>query len=57
MKSSFHTVRHSLLSRGMKYLIALILLLGAVMLYLLSTASANTPNTCTSKLAVWAFGS
>ena len=43
MKSSFHTVRHSLLSRGMKYLIALILLLGAVMLYLLSTASANTP--------------
>ena len=27
----------------MKYLIALILLLGAVMLYLLSSASSNTP--------------
>ena len=38
-----HTVRKSLLSRGMKYLIALILLLGAVMLYLLSSASSNTP--------------
>ncbi len=36
-------VRKSLLSRGMKYLIALILLLGAVMLYLLSSASSNTP--------------
>ena len=36
-------VRHSLLSRGMKYLIGLILLLGAVMLYLLSSASSNTP--------------
>jgi PAS domain S-box-containing protein len=36
-------VRYSLLSRGMKYLIGLILLLGAVMLYLLSSASANTP--------------
>jgi PAS domain S-box-containing protein len=41
--SSIRTVRHSLLSRGMKYLIALILLLGAVMLYLLLSASANTP--------------
>jgi PAS domain S-box-containing protein len=40
---SIRTVRHSLLSRGMKYLIALILLLGAVMLYLLLSASANTP--------------
>jgi nitrogen fixation/metabolism regulation signal transduction histidine kinase len=36
-------VRKSLLSRGMKYLIALILLLGAIMLYLLSSASSNTP--------------
>ena len=35
--------RPSLLSRGMKYLIALILLLGALMLYLLSSSSANTP--------------
>lgn len=43
MKVSLHTIRPSLLSRGMKYLIVLILLLGAVMLYLLSTASANTP--------------
>jgi nitrogen fixation/metabolism regulation signal transduction histidine kinase len=36
-------IRRSLASRGMKYLIALVLLLGALMLYLLSTASANTP--------------
>ncbi len=36
-------VRRSLASRGMKYLVALVLLLGALMLYLLSTASANTP--------------
>ena len=43
MTPSIRTVRHSLLSRGMKYLIALILLLGAVMLYLLLSASANTP--------------
>jgi len=35
-------VRKSL-SRGMKYLIALILVLGAIMLYLLSSASSNTP--------------
>ena len=35
--------RRSLLSRGMKFLIALVLALGAVMLYLLSGASANTP--------------
>jgi len=41
--SSIRTVRHSLLSRGMKYLIALILGFGAVMLYLLLSASANTP--------------
>jgi two-component system, NtrC family, nitrogen regulation sensor histidine kinase NtrY len=40
---SIHTARKSLLSRGTKYLIAAILLLGAVMLYLLSGASANTP--------------
>ena len=38
-----HTVRTSLLSRGMKALIALILLMGAAMLYLLSNASSNTP--------------
>jgi len=43
MSRSIHTMRKSLLSRGMKYLIALILLLGAVLLYLLSSASANTP--------------
>jgi len=36
-------VRPSQLSRGMKYLVALVLLLGAVMLYLLSSSSANTP--------------
>ncbi len=35
--------RRSLLSRGMQFLIALVLMLGAVMLYLLSGASANTP--------------
>ena len=35
--------RRSLLSRGMQFLIALVLTLGAVMLYLLSGASANTP--------------
>jgi PAS domain S-box-containing protein len=43
MKTRLHTVKHSLLSRGMKYLIAVILLLGALMLYLLSSASANSP--------------
>jgi PAS domain S-box-containing protein len=43
MTRSIHTARKSLLSRGTKYLIAAILLLGAVMLYLLSSASANTP--------------
>jgi PAS domain S-box-containing protein len=43
VKRSIHTVRTSLLSRGMKYLIALIVVLGALMLYLLSGASANTP--------------
>jgi PAS domain S-box-containing protein len=43
MRTSIHTVRRSLLSRGMTYLIALILLLGAIMLYLLSSASSNTP--------------
>jgi PAS domain S-box-containing protein len=36
-------VRRSLLSRGMQGLIVLVLSLGAVMLYLLSGASANTP--------------
>jgi len=43
MTRSIHTARKSLLSRGMQYLIALILVLGAIMLYLLSSASANTP--------------
>ncbi len=43
MRRSIRRVRKSLLSRGMKYLIALILLLGAIMLYLLSSASSNTP--------------
>ena len=42
MSGSIHSVRRSLLSRGMKYLIAGILMLGALMLYLLSTVSANT---------------
>jgi two-component system, NtrC family, nitrogen regulation sensor histidine kinase NtrY len=41
--SSIRTVRTSLLSRGMKYLIAAILFLGAVMLYLVLSASSNTP--------------
>ncbi|MFL6580332.1 MAG: ATP-binding protein [Burkholderiales bacterium] len=36
-------VRRSLFSRGMQSLIVLVLTLGAVMLYLLSGASANTP--------------
>jgi len=42
-RTPLHTLRTSLISRGMKSLIALILVMGAVMLYLLSTASANTP--------------
>ncbi|HEV8262154.1 MAG TPA: ATP-binding protein [Burkholderiales bacterium] len=37
------TLRRTLMSRGMKFLIALVLLLGAFMLYLLSSASADTP--------------
>jgi PAS domain S-box-containing protein len=37
------SVRRSLFSRGMQSLIVLVLTLGAVMLYLLSGASANTP--------------
>src|SRR5438046_169892 len=43
MTRSIHTMRKSLLSRGMKYLIVLIAVLGAIMLYLLSSASSNTP--------------
>jgi PAS domain S-box-containing protein len=43
VSTSIRTVRHSLLSRGMKYLIGTILLLGAVMLYLVLSASSNTP--------------
>ena len=36
-------LRRTLMSRGMRFLIALVLLLGAIMLYLLSSASADTP--------------
>ncbi|HKQ23388.1 MAG TPA: ATP-binding protein [Burkholderiales bacterium] len=43
MKTLARTVRRSLSSRGMKLLIALVLVLGAMMLYLLSTGSADTP--------------
>jgi len=43
VNTPLHTLRRSLISRGMKSLIALILVMGAVMLYLLSTASENTP--------------
>lgn len=43
MIPTIRAVRDSLLSRGMKYLVALIMLLGLVTLYLLSGASANTP--------------
>ena len=43
MSKSIRRVRKSLLSRGMKYVVALILLLGAIMLYLLSSANSNTP--------------
>ena len=56
MISSARAVRYSLLSRGMKYLIALILLLGAVMLYLLSSASANTPMFARSLPVLLFFG-
>ena len=40
MTTVTRTLRRSLKSRGMKFLIALVLLLGAIMLYLLSSASA-----------------
>jgi len=43
MMPSFRALRSSLLSRGTKYLMALLLVVGAVILYLLSTASSNTP--------------
>jgi nitrogen fixation/metabolism regulation signal transduction histidine kinase len=43
MTPSIRALRSSLVSRGTKYLLALMLILGAVMLYLLSTASGNTP--------------
>ena len=43
MNAITRMLRRSLKSRGMKFLIALVLLLGAVMLYLLSSASADTP--------------
>ena len=36
-------IKRSLMSRGMRFLVALGILLGAVMLYLLAGASANTP--------------
>ncbi len=43
MTAFAHTLRRTLKSRGMKFLITLVLLLGAIMLYLLSSASADTP--------------
>jgi len=43
MTAITRTLRRTLMSRGMKFLIALVLLLGAIMLYLLSSASADTP--------------
>ncbi len=43
MSAVSRALRRSLMSRGMKFLIALVLLLGAIMLYLLSSASADTP--------------
>jgi nitrogen fixation/metabolism regulation signal transduction histidine kinase len=43
MNRLIRAVKRSLTSRGMQFLIALVLTLGAVMLYLLSGASANTP--------------
>ena len=43
LRPSIRRVRKSLASRGMRYLIGFALLLGAIMLYLLSSASSNTP--------------
>ena len=43
MTAITRALRRSLMSRGMKLLITLVLLLGAVMLYLLSSVSADTP--------------
>ena len=42
MKRTLHRIRKSFMSRGMRYVVALALILGLVMLYLLSTASTNT---------------
>ena len=49
-------IRRSLLSRGMQFLIVLVLTLGAVMLYLLSGASANTPWFSSDLPLLLAFG-
>jgi nitrogen fixation/metabolism regulation signal transduction histidine kinase len=43
LRPSIRRVRKSLASRGMRYLIGVVLLLGAILLYLLSSASSNTP--------------
>ena len=42
MKRTLHRIRKSFMNRGMRYVVALALILGLVMLYLLSTASTNT---------------
>jgi len=42
MTRALHRLRKSFMSRGMRYVVALALILGLVMLYLLSTASTNT---------------
>jgi PAS domain S-box-containing protein len=42
MNSFWRSLRKSLMSRGMRFLVVLVLGLGGLMLYLLSTASANT---------------
>ena len=42
MNPSLQKIRRSLMTRGMRYVVAIALILGVVMLYLLSTASTNT---------------
>jgi PAS domain S-box-containing protein len=56
MKTTLHMVRKPLLSRGMRYLVALISLVGAIMLYLLSTASSNTPMLARGLPMLYFFG-
>ena len=46
MKRSLQRLRKSFMTRGARYVVAVALILGVVMLYLLSTASTNT--TCRS---------